>query len=537
MRVDPSTLFRLMGVPENARHRCETLGQYSAQLHVLINGFGVPYLLVAFMKDEASLHLALRESAIVGTGVLLRDDMDAVAIFRKNFRTGDIHLAAGADGMRLAHEDARLLPGNTRKKTRVLRPLTHQLENVLFEVHSALRDIDGLHAPDALDEICKILYAKIYDEESVGRGGIHRFQRMLYHSVEECAASIRSLYRNAVDAALEGSGRGSPADSHVRGVFRDPLTLSSQAISRTVSLLEHYDLSGSPIDIKGRAFQNVLTPATRAGMGQYFTPKPLIDLLISLLRPSLRDVIIDPFCGSGHFLAAALDHVRRRERLTQKELQAFAADHLHGMEKSDRMVRIAMTDMRMHGNGHKNIRCMDALLPFARYSDVDPGSFDIIVTNPPFGVDLPHEALAELGPFEVLSDRTHLKVSVSLEIVALDRCVSLLRPGGRMAIVLPDSILSNRGTGFVRDWVSGQALIRGIISLPVETFSPFGASIKTSVLLLRKYREGENRAEPYNVFLADLKSIGYDAAGRPSGCDDFEGLKNGFADFIAREGW
>lgn len=106
-----------------------------------------------------------------------------------------------------------------------------------------------------------------------------------------------------------------------------------------------------------------------------------------------------------------------------------------------------------------------------------------------------------------------------------------------MAIVLPDGILGNRNTAYVREWIKSVAAIRAIVSLPLEAFAPFGASVKTSVLILRKFQPGEDKSRDYRIFLADLQNIGHDAAGRPSKCDDFGRLVSDFRAFIEAEGW
>ena len=254
-----------------------------------------------------------------------------------------------------------------------------------------------------------------------------------------------------------------------------------------------------------------------------------------MLGPTVRDAIIDPFCGSGHFLTSSLDLVRREGGHSEKHFHEFAFTRLHGVEKSERMVRVAMTDMRLHGDGHSNIRCTDALLPFDTYSDLHRETFDIVATNPPFGVDLPQEALSDLGRFDVVASQRQ-GATISLEVLAVNRCLDLLRPGGRMAIVLPDGILSNRNTTYVREWIEKQAKIRAIVSLPVETFTPFGANIKTSVIFLRKLNPGEEPAD-YKVFLAEVRSVGHDASGRPIECDDFDELADQFSHFIKLEEW
>ena len=527
--------LRSLGLPIDQGHRLEPL---VSDIYALHNSTGTAYLLIAIGDGlEPDLREVLANSDTVSAGVVLKTDGGVGAALRKSFRTGDIDLTAAFEPSKSIQSAFQFVSAADDAGGRRLQPLTSRLENVLFEVHSAMRDIDGLHAPDALDEICKLLYAKLFDEEHAVKFGTYRFQRALYHSAEECAASIRQLYLDAIGDDEAVFSNRIPAYRRSRGVFRDPIILSSHALAKVVSLLEEYDLSASPVDIKGRAFQNVLIPATRAGMGQYFTPKTVISLCVGLLAPTVRDVVVDPFCGSGHFLTAALDHVRSVGGYSDKQFHEFAFSRLHGLEKSDRMVRIAMTDMRLHGDGHSNIRCVDSLLPFANYADLYPDTFDIVATNPPFGVDLPKEALSELGPFNILDAFRSSASSVSLEIVAIERCLSLLRAGGRMAIVLPDGILSNRSNGHVREWVKREAAIRAIISLPIETFTPFGANIKTSVLILRKHQVGEDRSRQYNVFLADIKSIGHDASGRPTECDDFERLRSEFADFIEVEGW
>lgn len=501
-------------------------------VHVVHSQRGIPYMVCQLTEGasdngDKQLRHALSSLNTVSVGVQLDTHGRISKILRKSPRTGDYDYIASIDNPGLLDSSYRLEAGG-------LRPLSENLENVLFEVHSAFRDIDGLHAPDALDEICKLLYAKIYDEENSPRSGEVVFQRPAYRSVEECAAEIRQLYLTAIEDDKAIFNNKIPGYERSRGVFRDQLLLSSHAIVRAVELLQHYDLSSSSIDIKGRAFQNVLLPAVRSGMGQYFTPKEVIDFIVSVMRPNVRELVLDPFCGSGHFLTSAIDYVRRSYAKADKMFHEFAFTRLHGIEKSDRMVRIAMTDMRLHGDGHSNIRCIDSLLPFENYPDLYRETFDLVMTNPPFGVDLPLDSLSQLGPFALASGR---RSSVSLEIVALERCLQLLKPGGRLAIVLPDGVLSNQSTSSVRHWVRRQAKVRSIFSLPVETFSPFGANIKTSVLVLRKLNPGEPINSEYNIFLAEVDAVGYDASGRAISKNDLDETGAQFQQFIDREGW
>ena len=526
-------IFSALSLPEGLNHVVTKYAQEpGGDIYVVHSQRGTKYMVCGVAKSashdgDVQIRKALTELSTASVGIQIDVSGNVSKIVRKSFRTGDFDYIAAVEKPNLLISSFRLAPGG-------LKPLTAKLENVLFEVHSAFRDIDGLHAPDALDEICKLIYAKIFDEENSLKSGEYVFQRSAYNSVEECAAEIRQLYLRAIDDDKAIFVNKIPAYERSRGVFRDQLLLSSTAIVRAVELLQHYDLSSSPVDIKGRAFQNVLLPAVRSGMGQYFTPKEIIDFIVSVMRPNVRELIIDPFCGSGHFLTSAIDYVRTHYGRTDKLFHEFAFTRLHGIEKSDRMVRIAMTDMRLHGDGHSNIRCIDSLLPFSNYPDLYRETFDIVMTNPPFGVDLFPETLSQLGPFSLAAEK---RSAVSLEIVALERCLQLLRPGGRLAIVLPDGVLSNRNTGNVREWVRGQARIRAIFSLPVETFSPFGANIKTSILVLSKLAPGESEDKDYQIFLAEISNIGYDATGRASPKSDLAEVADGFKLFIDREGW
>ncbi|MGH7193010.1 MAG: HsdM family class I SAM-dependent methyltransferase, partial [Candidatus Saccharimonadales bacterium] len=289
---------------------------------------------------------------------------------------------------------------------RELKPISASLEDVFFEAHSHIRDIDGLHADESLDELCKVLYAKLFDEEMTAAGDAYSLQRGMAGTVEEFAAIVRRVYQDASEYDVRVFSLKIPGYDRSRGVFNTPIRLSSPALVKVVQQLEPYWLSRSSIDVKGRAFQRVLGPAMRAGMGQYFTPLELIHLMVDVIEPSVTELILDPFSGAGHFLTQALDFVRARSKeLDERRVDEFAYNKLHGVEKSDRMARVAMTDMRLHGDGHSNIRCTDALLDFKNYPDIHPESFDVVMTNPPFGSLLGPEALGRLGKFALAESR------------------------------------------------------------------------------------------------------------------------------------
>jgi type I restriction enzyme M protein len=506
---------------------------------------GDPFVWVSVEKKgmaaeaESRLRGALEHSPVARVGVCSDGTREGTkALRRKSDSPGceyvlDIEPFSQPDIFRLtAHY---LAPSESKEGAgRHLATISEAVEDVFFEAHSHIRDIDGMHADAALDELCKLLYAKLYDEEMTKPGKAYSLQRDLYATSEEFAAVTRRIYSEANEYDVRVFSLKIPGYERSRGVFNEPLRLSSPALAKVAETLQDYWLSASSIDVKGRAFQKVLVPGLRAGMGQYFTPFEVIQFMVDVASPTFRDLVLDPFAGSGHFLTQSLDYVRSKSRKSdEKRIDEFAYNKLHGIEKSDRMVRVAMTDMRLHGDGHSSIRCTDALLAFENYPDIRPESFDLILSNPPFGSLLGPEAIGQLGKFQLAQGRKN----VPLEVLGLERCVQFLRPGGRLGIVLPDGILANRGTDFVRDWLAKNVAVRAIVSLPVETFAPFGASVKTSILFARKWRAGEKRTTDHSTHLTRIDNVGYEATGRQRTGGELATAAEELKAFLREEGW
>lgn len=426
-----------------------------------------------------------------------------------------------------------------------LTPITEKYEDILYRCHSVIRDIDGAHADEALDELSKIIHAKIYDERTTvdsEQGTSFRFQIYGAGNTEEIASNIRDLYSEASEKDLQRYSQRIPGYERSRGVFRQQIRLSTNALVKVVEILQNYSFIDSTGDIKGRAFQQVLSPAIRAGMGQYFTPDDVVKLAVRIIKPKVSDLILDPFCGSGHFLTSALEEVRREYnagKVDEYSYHQFKFFHLHGIEKSERMVRIAMSDMLMQDDGHSNIRCTDALLSFDNYPDIqalggdentDPQVFDIVLTNPPFGSLMGGEIGNILGRFELGKG----KKSLPLEILGLERCFQFLKPGGKLAILLQDGVLTDTTHAYVRQWLDEQGELVAVVSLPEHTFTPYGSSPKTSLVFFRKYADRHKSLSGKPVFLARMDDIGYDATGMAKGRSETPDIINAFHE---KRGW
>lgn len=507
----------------------------------LTSSKGDPFLWVAVAtKDraEAKLRAALKSCPASFLGLSTDGTIEGTRVLRRRANSDEIDILPDLESFAVPERSQSgspyVAPGSGSRKRRELEVISSALEDVFFEAHSHIRDIDGLHPDESLDELCKVLYAKLYDEEATPAGKPYSLQRGLAGTNEELAAIVRRTYRDANEHHVRASSHVRLGRDRSRGVFDSAMRLSTPALAKVVATLEPYSLARSGVDVKGRAFQRVLMPGLRSGMGQYFTPQEVVGMMVDVVQPTVADSILDPFSGSGHFLTRSLAVVRASaKKADRKRLDEFAFTKLHGIEKSDRMVRIAMTDMRLHGDGRSNIRCTDALLDFRNYSDLQPESFDVVLANPPFGSILGPDAISRLGRFELSAGRRN----VPLEILGLERCVQFLRPGGRLGIVLPDGLLVNRQTEHVRRWLATQMKVRAIVSLPVATFCPFGANIKTSVIFARKWKSGERQTTKHAVHLARLDNIGYEATGRRIDGSETAAVAAALRKFLKREGW
>ena len=484
-------------------------------------------------ERQLETYLASTHTATIG----MVTDGDRVRTIRKKIDPNEFDYIADLPpcGLetRIRMQLVREMPQDGKGRGTGLKLLNAQYERILFECHSAARDVDGLHADEALDEICKVIYTKIYDERTTTQqpaGTAFRFQIYGASNASEAASNIRLLYEEARDADLSVYSMRIPGYDRSRGVFKSAIRLSDAALYRVAERLQEFSLIDSNADIKGRAFQKVLGPAIRAGMGQYFTPDPIVGLAVGVIQPKAHELILDPFCGSGHFLTRALQYVVEHQgaSLSEHSLHEFKFFHLHGIEKSDRMVRIAMTDMMLNDDGHTNIRNQDALLSFDNYPDIpalrsftdhggrdnaqvdDPAVFHVVLTNPPFGSIMRQETIEMLGRFAL----GHKRKSLPLEILGLERSLQFLRPGGRMAIVLPEHLMKGKNAAFVRNWLDGIVRVKAIFFFPEEAFTPFGAMIKTCLCIMQRLPKGERALSTDPTFLCEVENLGYDATNR-----------------------
>jgi len=386
-----------------------------------------------------------------------------------------------------------------------------ELHRKLQRCHDVIWEGGKRDPAEAFDEMSKLMFAKIYDERFTEVGKFYDFQVGTGEDEINVASRVTRLYSEA--AAKE------PA------VFRQLIKVPGEIIFDVVGILQDISLTETDLDSKGRAFEKFLGKVFRGELGQFFTPREVIDFMVKFVDPSWRDVIMDPACGSSGFLLYAIEHVANKARekflshddAVKRVVWDFSHDNVFGIEINDRIARIAMMDMVIHDDGHTNIEPNDALLDYSHFDprrDIRPNKYDLILTNPPFGaIEKRREVLDQF-----ILGRRHK--AQKKEFLFIERCLELLKSNRMMGIVLPDGVLNNPTWDYVRAYIKDKAHIIAVVSLPEETFIPFGSYQKASILFLRKRQSDTEDAQPKYVFMAKLGAIGFDSTGKPTTVND-----------------
>ncbi|MHB8183368.1 MAG: N-6 DNA methylase [Candidatus Desulforudaceae bacterium] len=348
-------------------------------------------------------------------------------------------------------------------------------KNILRACHNEIRNNEGLDPTAAFDEMSKVMFCKLYEEKENPQG--NRFRLSVFDdSLERLGVNIVS---KILDDAKMVPGYSDIFDRNTR------INLKDRTIRKIVSLFEHFDLGLTAFDVKGEAFEFFLGETFTGGLGEYFTPRNIVEFMVEAIDPKIGDKVIDPFCGTGGFLIFAFEIVSEKIRL-----QEFAEEEkkrwrhelsnrsLFGTDWKERTSQACKMNMMVHGDGSSGIYKHDGLSNIP--GRIGEGQFDICITNPPFGsIETDPEVLNnyELGASRKSLDRV---------ILALERCLRLVRPGGLVAIIVIDGVLNNPSTQYVREYVKRHAWVRAVISLNKETFEGYGSRAKTSILFLEK---------------------------------------------------
>ena len=445
-----------------------------------------------------------------------------------------------------------------------------EFTKMLRTCHNIIRNNDKLSPEAAFDEISKILFMKIRYERD--KRGSEVFTHKKFQQLEKD-------YEQYTRPTLKRQGVDLPymqiLFNDTKDVFKEDrlfdenetIKIRQNSFEQILEKLQVYNLSDTQDDVKGIAFEQFLGTTFRGELGQYFTPRTIVNFMTSILDPKEGEVICDPTCGSGGFLIKAFEYVREQieddikaekaklraelegpdyeskseaEQLainekieqmqatlngeldTQKEgsrMYNLSHNCIYGTDANPRMARTSKMNMIMHGDGHGGVHHHDGLL---NVNGIFEERFDVILTNPPFGSRVDKsQKITEADKFtdEALITKyrerygeaydnalkqvnDHIgKTLLSLydtgsmsgltEVLFMERCLRLLKKGGRMGMVLPEGVLNTSNLQKVREYFEGRAKIILICSIPQDVFIAAGATVKPSLVFFKRFTEEE----------------------------------------------
>lgn len=452
----------------------------------------------------------------------------------------------------------------------------------LTRCHNIIRNVDKLSPEAAFDEISKILFIKMLYERDAKEELVYSKDKFIKDELSYNGEVdyIQHLF-NEVKETYSTDGLFDSEDK-IR-IRRESFLL----ILEELSSVELYDTSD---DIKGIAFELFLGKTFRGELGQFFTPRTIVNYMVEVLNVKEGDKVCDPCCGSGGFLIKAFEHVQNQidqdihkqitilmdnQSLSDTEKQykintllsecdktkegsryhKLCHDYFFGVDANARMARTSKMNMIMHGDGHVGVYLHDGLINVGGVYD---DNFDVILINPPFGAhvekdmritssDIPtdreralyeelfgseyiskvytpiKEYAQEIGKDKKIGKRILELYQInnnSTEILFIERCINLLKPGKRAGVVLPEGVLDNPALDRVRKYIESRAKILNITSIPADVFLSSGANIKPSLVFIEKFLDGEIPEKDYLLSVTKVNDAGISSTGLPSNNDE-----------------
>ncbi len=437
-------------------------------------------------------------------------------------------------------QDVGLYTRETLIATRNLRPVFRSIRNYLAA------NAVGMTRDEALaQQLINLIFCKIYDERFTRPDRMMTLRAGFEEPAKEVAQRAHDLFnkvKTAYDDVFEKSDR---------------LRLDNESIRYIVGELQPYSLMESDRDAVADAFETFIGPSLKGAQGQFFTPRNVVSLVMTLVDPKYSEIVFDPACGSGGFLVEALRHMwagvdQDGETFSwpasevEAEKQKAAIRGLRGIDKDEFLSKVAKSYMAILGDGRGGIYCENSLVNPTRWSakarqEVVAGKFDVIVTNPPFGQKLKISDAETLQQYALghkwKVDRTSghaeetdkLQQSQTPQILFVERCLDLLTDGGRLGIVLPESMVCNPSHRYILQYILSRARIVAVVSLPEEVFQPY-THAKTCVVVIEKTLPSEK----HHIFMAAARWCGHDSRGLSIPHDDLPEIQKRFAAY--REG-
>lgn len=372
-----------------------------------------------------------------------------------------------------------------------------------------------------LDEIIKLIFCK------------HELRTENTTVIED--VDLASLYRKTFQTVLELH-----EDIYQDGTYE--IELDPVSIKYIDAKLNELDLFNLERDIIGDAYEIFMVDAIKGQSGQFFTPQNAADALVKMIAPSPKSRVIDPACGAGGFLVATMKY-------WNKQNAKFSKDNLYGVDKDGYLTRLAKIHLACIGQVTNTIQCSDSLVWDEAVLGERDSQYDVVLTNPPFGVNIKTGTTETLSKFDLaykyrktkegFATKTfNINESVAPQVVFIEQCINLAKKGGVIGIVVPESMISNKKYSYVVEYILRACYIRAIIGMPDELFKisgKGGTHTKTCLLVLEKKKKEDDK--DYNIFMAEAKWCGHDSRGREIPKDDIPYILRTYFKFKNSEGF
>lgn len=359
-----------------------------------------------------------------------------------------------------------------------------------------------------LDETIKLIFCK-YELKDTGTNDIDDVE-------------LASLYRKTFKTVLEVH-----EDIYQEEAYE--IELDPVSIKYIDAKLNELDLFNLERDLIGDAYEIFMGDAIKGQSGQFFTPQNAAEALVKMVSPDPNAKIVDPACGAGGFLVVSIKYWNRLN-------VDYAKNNLYGVDKDGYLTRLAKIHLACIGQDTKTINCADSLVWDEKALGKCNSKYDVVLTNPPFGVNIQAGTSETLSKFELAykyrkkkngsSEKTDaINEAVAPQVVFMEQCVNLVKPGGTIGIVVPESMISNKKYAYVAEYILRTCYIKAIIGMPDELFKTSGKGgthTKTCLLVLEKKKKMDDKN--YSIFMAEAKWCGHDSRGREIPKDDIPAI-------------
>lgn len=436
-----------------------------------------------------------------------------------------------------------------------LRPAS-ELRGEFKRCHNYIAGNQGFQKTEAFHELLKVIFCKVHDEQrQAPRPEFYVTNTERRKHPERCAERIAGddgLFEEVKDANPQ--------------IFQEDETinLKPDVLAFVVSVLQGYSLIQTDTDVKGEAYEEIVGDNLRGDRGEFFTPRNVTRAAVQILFHTVpRDQwdnvkVIDPANGTGGFLIAVLEFLKgefyknelqkwgdedQAEQNAWNRLEQFSQRNLHGIDMNPTLARATKMNIVMHGGSPENIVSENSLDDPERWddnardtietlwADEDDEGYDFLLANPPFGSDIQIDTTRILRQFDIghnwdndsYTKRSGIRSSAPPEQLFIERSVKLLKPGGKLAMIIPDNLLTNPGLSYIRYWLMNHAKIVASISLPRETFEPFVGTKSHLVVAERKLEHEVGLDDDYDAFMCRVDHIGHNRRGEPIYVETQEG--------------